>query len=52
MHEKFIANAVRLSATQMVHLQHDFETPQIEFGLPATPVELGDLRRRVLFRIE
>ena len=35
---EFVANAVRCFAAEVVHLHHDLETSQIEFGMPALSI--------------
>ena len=50
MHVKLVANSVRRLAAEVVHLQHDLETSQVELGLPTSSVELGNLRGWILLR--
>ena len=52
VHGKLVPHTVRRLAAQVIHLQHDFETPQVELGLPTTTVELGDLVGRIRIGVD
>ena len=48
----FIAHPVRCLAAEVVHLEHDLETAQVQFRVPPAAVQLGDRRGGELGRVE
>ena len=52
MHVEFVANAFGSLAPQMVHLQDDLDTFQVEFRLPPAAVQQSDLLGRILLGVQ
>lgn len=50
VHVKLIAYAVRGLAAEVIHLEHNCEAPQIEFRLPAPPIEDAGPARTLGYR--